>query len=260
MIEGYGTIECTDDNRITGISSLTVTNEKVTIATSRSSSTNDSSDDGDKNSNNRASTLQTSINMVKMCVGTGVLALPYAAREGGLIFFVLGLSIITLWNIYSTDRLIKCCKYMNDYKASEGYEAANDPGLPSGRVRGLSYQMKLYEERIDFEENDDYRLSKILGNSNKTECGENTTLFGKVAFFAFGNFGLQFIDAMMMLLMFGIVIAYEGERKQNDELSFKEKSYMSPRLFLGHLTLQHCLIICFPLFQMQFLDLLLILP
>lgn len=208
MSEGYGTVEC-DDNLISLISDLS-NNDKIATATS-SESTHSSSDDGNKTSNNNASTLQTSINMVKMCVGTGTLALPYAAKEGGLIWYIVGLSILTLWNIYSTDRLLKCCKYMNEYKAGGVFKATNNNLISksSGQVRRNSYQMRSHEERIDFEEDDEYRLSQIMKESNKSECDENTNLFGKVAFFAFGNFGLQFVDAMMMVLMLGIVIAYE---------------------------------------------------
>lgn len=52
--------------------------------------------------------FQTSLNIAKTCMGTGTLALPYAACQGGLLFSLIGLGLISLWNLYSIDRLLKC--------------------------------------------------------------------------------------------------------------------------------------------------------
>ena len=55
-----------------------------------------------------ASVVETIINEAKTCMGTGCLALPYAARVGGVILHVSGLFAIGLWNIYSVHRLCQC--------------------------------------------------------------------------------------------------------------------------------------------------------
>jgi len=49
---------------------------------------------------------ETVINLMKLCMGTGTLALPFAAQKGGLVLNVFGLIGITLWNIFSIHRLI----------------------------------------------------------------------------------------------------------------------------------------------------------
>eukprot|EP00986_Skeletonema_menzelii_P008693 scaffold3767_cov116-Skeletonema_menzelii.AAC.18 len=51
-------------------------------------SCNTESDDGQNNSSHGSSVIQTALNMTKMCMGTGTLALPFAAEKGGLIFNV----------------------------------------------------------------------------------------------------------------------------------------------------------------------------
>ena len=55
-----------------------------------------------------ATVFQTSLNITKICMGTGTLALPYAAQVGGLVFNALGLLIIGLWNYYSANCLMRC--------------------------------------------------------------------------------------------------------------------------------------------------------
>ena len=59
-----------------------------------------------------ASVSETVINIAKTCMGTGTLALPYAARQGGLLLHVLGLIAIGAWNLYSVERLLHCLELM----------------------------------------------------------------------------------------------------------------------------------------------------
>ena len=63
---------------------------------------------------NGASVFQTSLNMAKMCMGTGTLALPFAATEGGLLFNIIGLLLIGMWNYYSANCLLRCMEYTVD--------------------------------------------------------------------------------------------------------------------------------------------------
>jgi len=49
----------------------------------------------------KSSTTQTCLNLIKIMIGTGVLAIPFAATQGGLIFHIIGLAVVTIWNSYS---------------------------------------------------------------------------------------------------------------------------------------------------------------
>jgi amino acid permease len=48
------------------------------------------------------------MNLVKVCIGAGVLALPYAFNQGGIILGSVGMTLIALWNYYTTCLLLKC--------------------------------------------------------------------------------------------------------------------------------------------------------
>ena len=57
-----------------------------------------------------ATVLQTSLNVAKICTGTGTLALPYASEKGGLLFNALGLFAVGAWNYYSANCLLRCAE------------------------------------------------------------------------------------------------------------------------------------------------------
>ena len=66
--------------------------------------------DGDSRDATRsagASAVQTSINISKMCAGTGTLALPFAAEQGGLAFHLIGLFLIAAWDYRSSAYLLR---------------------------------------------------------------------------------------------------------------------------------------------------------
>jgi len=75
-----------------------------------------SDDDEEKSSTNRnpkgASLFQTALNIAKLCMGTGTLALPFASQKGGLVFNVVGLGLIGLWNYYSACCLLRCLELL----------------------------------------------------------------------------------------------------------------------------------------------------
>lgn len=60
----------------------------------------------------RATVFQTSLNVTKICMGTGTLALPFASEVGGLLFNAIGLFVIGAWNYYSADCLLRCLEYL----------------------------------------------------------------------------------------------------------------------------------------------------
>ena len=52
-----------------------------------------------------SNSVQSVLNLVKVCIGTGALALPFAVNEGGLLFGTLGLLFMAAWNQYASYRL-----------------------------------------------------------------------------------------------------------------------------------------------------------
>ena len=60
----------------------------------------------------KATVFQTSLNVTKICMGTGTLALPFASEVGGLLFNAIGLFVIGAWNYYSADCLLRCLEYL----------------------------------------------------------------------------------------------------------------------------------------------------
>jgi amino acid permease len=116
--------------------------------------------------------IQTSLNITKLCVGTGVLAIPFAAREGGLLFHIIGSSLVTIWNVYSVHRLIESRSYIEMHRESLNANG-NVEQVPATTV--------------------------------------NTNQFGLVTYYAYGSVGLHVIDSVMIMLMLGIIIAYEGK-------------------------------------------------
>jgi len=110
----------------------------------------------------KSSLNQTTLNMVKMCVGTGVIGIPFAATEGGILFNIFGLGLITMWNAYSVRCLAESRSYITQHKVDNGREEPM-----------------------------------------------NTSTFGLMTWYAFGSSGLFFIDMMLVILMLGIVVAYE---------------------------------------------------
>ena len=120
-----------------------------------------------------ATVKQSSLNIAKVCMGTGTLALPYAASQGGLLFNILGLAGISLWCFYSVDRLIKC----SDIVAMKEREEDNE------------------------EENDDNSTSSS-SSSFRPPSGIST--MGKVAWYCFGPVGRYFLlyANFILLLIF----------------------------------------------------------
>ncbi len=121
----------------------------------------------------KSSLSQATVNMVKMCIGTGVLAIPFAATEGGLIFHVLGTGLLFLWNYHSVKLLVQSEHFIN-LKKKEKF----------------------------------FNLEELSAADNQADP---QSTFSKVAAEVFGMIGMHIVDCSMIFLMIGIVIAYEGE-------------------------------------------------
>jgi amino acid permease len=110
----------------------------------------------------QATFFATVVNLMKTCMGTGTLALPFACQEGGLVLHTLGLLGIAAWNLYSVHRLCQA-------------------------------------------------LSSLKLHSDQTRTPpRGTSTFAKVAWFAFGQHGIHGLDFLLVILFFGIIVAYEG--------------------------------------------------
>ncbi|GAX14649.1 hypothetical protein FisN_6Lh434 [Fistulifera solaris] len=122
-----------------------------------------------------ASNTETTINLIKTCMGTGCLALPFACQQGGIVLFLIGLFVVGAWNVYSVHRLVQCLSY-----------------LPKSR-----------------------QSSDITSNTTRTNSAqesqlppEGIALMSQVAWIAFGSLGVQVLDGLMMILFFGVITAY----------------------------------------------------
>lgn len=150
------------------------------------------STDGAKTSFN-----QSVFNIAKMCMGSGTLGLPFGASQGGILFNVIGLFFITTYNIYSVERLIKSFGYIQQYKVRSFL--SNDVERNRSNQGINATVQNTAGDGID----------QPIVNHQDEPLSSGT--FGKLAWYAFGSIGLHTIDAIMIILMFGIVIAYEGK-------------------------------------------------
>jgi solute carrier family 36 (proton-coupled amino acid transporter) len=118
-----------------------------------------------------ASVLQTMVNLAKTCMGTGCLALPFAAQQGGVLLSVAGIILIALWNVFSAKRLLDCLHLiMEDQNESNN-----------------SRQLRM----------------------TKAPPPIGTATLGKVAWYTGGPYALAVLDVMTVLLLFGIITAYQ---------------------------------------------------
>jgi len=129
------------------------------------------SNEDTNSSASKSSLAQTTLNIVKLCIGTGVLACPFAAFEGGIALNSIGMCFIAMWNIYSVHRMLESKSYIEQYKINlDANESVEEQEKPP----------------------------------------DNTNALGYVTWYAFGEAGLQFVDSILIMLMMGIIIAYEG--------------------------------------------------
>lgn len=122
----------------------------------------------------KSSVSNTIINLTKTMMGTGILALPYACQQGGLVLYSVGMIAIGAWNVFCVSRLVKCLDLL-----PPALSAADGTSASSGGTGG---------------------------GGGALHAGIST--FAKVAWYAYGDWGLHLVDGMMILLLLGIVVAY----------------------------------------------------
>lgn len=126
-----------------------------------------------------ATVLQTSLNVAKMCMGTGTLALPFAAARGGLVFNAIGLALIGWWNYYAAGCLLRCLEFL-----PRGDEGGGGGGREKKDVK--NGQPKYGSIDLDDGAGTDERERVDL-----THPPSGTTAYGRVAWYACGPTGVQ---------------------------------------------------------------------
>jgi amino acid permease len=181
-----------------------------------------------------ASMFRTVMSLMKVCLGTGCLALPYACRQGGILAYLMTLSCVAVWNLYAVHRLIGCLHYcsMPEYNSSCcGYssssiiingkeqqedshvkdheeEAVNPPPIHRHGC-GTSNSCESSSSSSSKDDDEDEVLANYNNNNkNKKAPPDNTATLGKVAWYAFGQPGLECLDVMMTILLMGVVVSY----------------------------------------------------
>lgn len=159
-----------------------------------------------------ATVFQTSLNVSKMCMGTGTLALPFAAERGGLVFNIVGLGLIGLWNYYCSACLLRCLDIINgrnmNNRERKGLLARGGGSLSMTEVDAGNASSEDYGSIENGGRPQTGNLDDFVDEDVYPPDG--TTTFGVVAWYAAGPKGLMMLDMLMMLLFFGIVLAYEG--------------------------------------------------
>ena len=163
--------------------------------------------------------LETALNSAKTCLGTGTLALPYAASQGGYLFNVLGLILISLWNLFSVNRLIHCevlvrelfgdgsehqeqnCKRQHTRHESRTSRHRRTGSSMRRLFRGMITDANINDDEVQWSE------ENVLAEQNFPP--EGTSTYGRVAWYALGPIGLHMMDIALLVLLLGVVIAYE---------------------------------------------------
>ena len=103
-----------------------------------------------------ASVKNVAINLAKTAAGTGILALPFACQQGGLLLFVFGTVAIAVWNVFALKRLCDCLELLIDVENSPAskifarplhHQIAQYPRAPILKASCL-WRQKLNEDGI----------------------------------------------------------------------------------------------------------------
>ncbi|VEU41290.1 unnamed protein product [Pseudo-nitzschia multistriata] len=178
----------------------------------------------------KASVVNVGINLAKTAAGTGILALPYACKQGGLLLFVSGMFFVVVWNV-------SCMKQLCD---------------------ALEYLVRLAETPLDFNDIssvEDGRKNSLLdiifrhckhdrfSIKFRDQPPEGTSSFSKLGWYALGNLGLWSIDIMMLVLLSFINIAFEVAILQFAEATpFTTGEKMLDGLILGLVLVPFCIV------------------
>lgn len=139
-----------------------------------------------------ASVFNVGVNMAKTAAGTGILALPYACKQGGLVLFILGMFLISIWNVYCMKQLCESLEYLIRLADS-----------PDDLIRSPTVNQKRSNRVLPWNKCDQFSIKF------RDPPPEGTSAFSKLGWYALGEFGLWSIDLMMLMLLLFINIAFE---------------------------------------------------
>ena len=168
-------------------------------------------DDGNnRHGHGDATVSQTIANMAKTCMGTGCLALPFAAKQGGILLHVFGLIAVAIWNTITVELLCKCYDL-----TIEAIPGENTPGdaerceqgkrllkrSSTSATGGTSEESIRSYQSIHFEAD---LVAEPAGNVPP----KGTTTLANLAWYALGEMGANILDVVMILYLIGVVVAY----------------------------------------------------
>jgi len=140
-----------------------------------------------------ASALNVGINLAKTAAGTGILALPYACKHGGLLLFIIGMFLVSIWNVYCMKQLCEAREYL--IRLAEIPNEFVDRSPVESQKRMCSTLGCCRCDRLSIKFRD--------------PPPEGTSAFSKLGWYALGDLGLWSIDLMMLMLLLFINVALE---------------------------------------------------
>jgi amino acid permease len=156
-----------------------------------------------------ASFQQTVVSLMKACMGTGCLALPFAAQQGGIVLFCLGMVAIAAWNVYAVQRLVQCLHYVPNSENAVAAEAVAVEAVEASEKEDEDEEVPHSSWQEDRAK--DQQILHIQNHHNvrpPPPPPPGTSTLGTVAYYAFGPIGLQVLDTMMIILLLGVITAY----------------------------------------------------
>ena len=154
----------------------------------------------------------TILNIMKTCLGTGCLALPYACQQGGIVLYVTGLILIAIWNYIVMYLLIDCLKYIPTHSRSSSQQQQQQQ---QGENRLQNQRLQKANGEINENRNIDGALNNVdaeieisNGRLQPPPPPSGISTMGVVAWYSFGTFGLQVLDCIIVILFLGIITAY----------------------------------------------------
>jgi len=145
-------------------------------------------------------------------MGTGTLALPYAACRGGLLFNIVGLGLVAIWNIICVRLLLSCLELVNE-------EEETTTKCMDNTLTPKSHSSYNSDEGDGIERNYPPNMGVIVIEAGDLKAMDGhrrcrpgpppgTATYGRIAYSVFGLKGLHLIDLLIVLLLLGVVVAY----------------------------------------------------
>ncbi|CAB9509775.1 expressed unknown protein [Seminavis robusta] len=151
-----------------------------------------------------ASVAHTVINMAKTCMGTGCLALAFAAQQGGILLHIFGLLGLGIWNVVTVHKLCQCHSIVLALKekATE-MEVDEEARLlhSSSTATSTVYDSLEVPPKTITASRKEHQLTK-------NEPPKGMTTLVQLAWYALGPWGAHLLDVIMVLYLIGVIVTY----------------------------------------------------